>query len=230
MISGANDPPNTPSLPTGPSTGAPADTLTFSTSSTDPDGDQIKYGWDWDGDGTVDEWSGLQNSGTTDTRLHTWVAEGTYQVQVKAEDEHGAQSAFSSIKTVIISANTAPSKPVISGPSSGRADRSYSYSASTTDTEGDNMYYWFDWGDGTNTGWVGPFTSGQSATESHIWNTQGSFSIKVKAKDTAGLESIWSDPLSVTMPKTSVIRHQILRFLNNHPIMFPYLQILLEDS
>jgi hypothetical protein len=36
---------------------------------------------------------------------------------------------------------------------------------------------------------------------SHIWNTQGSYSIKVKAKDASGAESVWSDPLPVSMPR-----------------------------
>jgi hypothetical protein len=228
VVSGANNPPNTPSTPSGPSSGNIGTSLTFSTSTTDPDGDTVKYGWDWDGDGTVDEWSGLISSGSTDTRSHTWITPGTYAVQVKAEDSNGGQSAFSTPKTVTISSNSPPVKPTISGPSSGRVGRSYTYSSTTTDPESDQIYYWFDWADGTNSGWTGPYNSGETLTMSHTWTAQGSYSVKVKAKDVSGVESVWSDPLVVSMPKNKpYINTPFLKFLENHPYMFPLLQKLL---
>jgi hypothetical protein len=36
---------------------------------------------------------------------------------------------------------------------------------------------------------------------SHKWINQGSYEIKTKAKDETGLESDWSYPLPVTIPK-----------------------------
>lgn len=216
-ISGtSNDPPETPSKPSGPTTGTTGITYTFSTSTTDPDGDKVKYGWDWDGDGTVDEWSGLMTSGTTDTRSNSWSVPGTYNIKVIAEDEHGAQSSFSIARTIVISSNQAPNKPSISGPSSGRVGSSYTYTASTTDDDGDQIYYWFEWGDGTNTGWIGSFNSGQSASESHIWSAQGTFSIKVKTKDSNDAESVWSDPLPVSMPKNKSMAY-FLEFISQFP-------------
>ncbi len=92
-----------------------------------------------------------------------------------------------------------PTKP--SGKTNGETGTSYSYSSSTTDPEGNQIYYMFDWDDGTNSGWIGPFDPGQPASESHIWNAQGSYQIKVKAKDEYNAESDWSDPLPVSMPK-----------------------------
>ena len=91
-----------------------------------------------------------------------------------------------------------PSTPI--GESSGKIGVSYSYESSTTDSNGDQIYYLFDWGDGTDSGWIGKYNSGQICKESHIWSTEGSYSVKVKAKDTSGLESPWSDPLPITMP------------------------------
>ena len=93
-----------------------------------------------------------------------------------------------------------PNKP--SGPTSGKAGTSYTYSTSTTDPDGDQVYYWFDWGDGTNSGWLGPYNSGQTVSASHTWSEKGSYNIKVKAKDTNDAESDWSDPLPITMPKS----------------------------
>lgn len=92
-----------------------------------------------------------------------------------------------------------PLKPF--GPDEGIILEEYSFSSNTTDPEGEPIYYWFDWGDGTNTGWLGPFASGNSIEESHIWYDSGNYSIKVKAKDENGSESDWSEPLTIHIAK-----------------------------
>jgi len=102
-----------------------------------------------------------------------------------------------------------PSRPT--GPSTGRIHVSHSYKAQTTDPDLDKVYYLFDWDDGTRSGWLGPYDSGQPVYASHVWTSPGTYQIKVKAKDTIGLESSWSDPLSLTMPK-SVISLFLWRF------------------
>jgi hypothetical protein len=103
-----------------------------------------------------------------------------------------------------LSDNQPPSKPDIpDGPSSGKPGIEHTYSTSTSDPDGDPVYYWFDWDDGTNSGWLGPFNSGQVISDSHTWNRPGSYEVKVKAKDDSGAQSEWSDPLVVSMPKTN---------------------------
>ncbi len=94
-----------------------------------------------------------------------------------------------------------PEKPTINGPSSGNAGETYSYTAVTTEPNGEQIYYKFSWGDGTESDWLGPFNSGESVKENHTWSSRGTFKIKVKAKDINGEESDWSDPLHVRMPK-----------------------------
>lgn len=97
--------------------------------------------------------------------------------------------------------NGPPNVPAIpSGPTNGKHDTDYSYVTSTTDPEGDQVYYWFDWGDGTTSGWLGPYGSGIGCEATHQWNTQGEFTIRVKAKDGPGLESDWAT-LRISMPK-----------------------------
>jgi len=225
VVSGPNDPPQTPSTPSGPSSGNTGVSLTYSTNSIDPDVDNIKYGWDWDGDGTVDEWSSYLSSGNTDTRTHTWNLEGTYNIQVMAEDSNGGQSAFSSQKTVIIVTNNPPSKPTISGPSSGRVNLPMTYSSTTTDPDNDQIYYWFDWADGTDTGWVGPYDSGETINMSHTWSNQGTFSIKVKAKDTFGKVSVWSDSIQITIARS---KSHISYLEEYFPFLFNFLSILMK--
>jgi len=226
-VTGSNDPPETPSKPSGPDTGEIDTSYTYSTSTIDPDDDILKYGWDWNGDGFIDEWSNLVDSGSVDTRFHSWSTPGTYYVQVLAEDEHGGQSAFSSARTVVILSNHEPAKPTISGPSSGRIGKSYIYSSMGTDPDGDQIYYWFDWGDGFNSGWTGPYNSGQSASESHSWSAQGTYSVKVKTKDSNNIESIWSDAIPVSMPKIN--QFLFIQFLmEKYPIIYHLLSAIYQ--
>jgi putative pyrroloquinoline-quinone binding quinoprotein len=118
--------------------------------------------------------------------------------------------------------NLPPNKPTIDGPTSGKIDISYTYTILSSDSEDDQIYYFIDWGDGSNSGWEGPFNSGQETSESHIWTLQGAFDIRVKAKDVHGAESDWST-LKVTMPKGKNLPYAIERFLENHPIIYQLL-------
>jgi hypothetical protein len=96
-----------------------------------------------------------------------------------------------------------PNKPLPpDGPSTGTPDTIYSYRISTADPDGDPLSYLCDWGDNTTSGWIGPYESGESVEISHSWSDTGSFALTIKAKDSYGLESEWSDPLSVTIPKS----------------------------
>ena len=227
-----NNPPYAPSQPSGPTSGVVDESYFYLTSAIDPDGDDIQYGWDWDGDNIVDEYSSLMGSGNIDSRSHSWPYAGTYNVKVKAKDEHGLLSGFSSALTVTITSgeNQPPNKPdTPSGPTSGKAGTSYQYSSSTTDPESDNVYYNFSWGDGSYSGWLGPYPSGGPVNGFHTWTNQGSYSIFVKAKDEAGLESPWSDPLSVSMPKNKgYLFSWFYYFLEQHPRLFPLLRQLVE--
>jgi hypothetical protein len=90
-----------------------------------------------------------------------------------------------------------PSKPV--GPNLGIWHMEYAFSSSTTDPNGDQIFYLFDWGDGSNSGWLGPYNSGQSVTGRHIWTVLGTYAVKVKAKDTWGAGSPASEALMVTI-------------------------------
>jgi len=129
---------------------------------------------------------------------------------------------------VICPINSPPNKPAKpSGPAKGKVGTTYTYSSSTTDIDGDQLMYWFDWGDGTNSGWVGPFASGVTASANHAWTTKGTYAIKVKAKDTSAAESVWSDPLSVSMPRYINKNTMLLKILEKFPNMFPILRHIL---
>jgi len=99
--------------------------------------------------------------------------------------------------------NNSPQTPSIpDGPTDGYTDIEYTYSTSATDPDGDQIYYKWDFGDGT-TEWFGPFNSGDEVETSHTWISEGTYDVKVKSKDIYSWESGWSDVLSVTIIKTS---------------------------
>jgi len=98
-----------------------------------------------------------------------------------------------------------PDTPVApTGPNSGIVTVPYEFSAITTDPQNDPLYYYFDWGDGTNSGWVGPFNAGVHGTASHAWTTAQTFSVKVKAKDTGSHESGWSPTKTIAISGMTV--------------------------
>ena len=117
-----------------------------------------------------------------------------------------------------------PNKPT--GSAQGKPGQSYTFTTSTTDPDGDQVAYFFDWGDGTNSGWTARYASGATASASHTWNAQGTYQIKVKAKDAHGVESSWSDPLSVQMPLFLGIgsAHLLQHLLERFPHLFPLLR------
>ncbi len=120
-----------------------------------------------------------------------------------------------------------PQKP--SGPPNGKPGTQYTYNTVAVDPNKDNLFYWWDWGDGTNSGWLGSYPSGQQVSASNIWNTGGTFSIKVKAKDVLGKESEWSDPLDVTIPRNKAIFNMVfLKFFERLILRFEAIKTLVK--
>jgi len=157
-----------------------------------------------------------------------------YYWRIEAQDNYGnsSNSPIWTFRTEVY-VNDPPNRPdAPDGPSSGRCRKSYTFTTSTTDPDGDHIFYRFDWGDGTDSGWIGPYESGRIAAASHAWKIQGSYAIKVQARDEHGAVSEWSDPLPVTMPKNTLLSRYplfslLFKFLEQHPHMFPILQLLL---
>jgi len=117
--------------------------------------------------------------------------------------------------------NSPPEKPAKpTGEANGNIGTSYNYSTVTTDADGDQVYYMWDWGDGNFSEWLGPFASGAAVTAEKSWTAKGNYSIRVKAKDINGAESNWSDPLDITMPYKIPF---ILRFVDLLEKLFPHL-------
>jgi hypothetical protein len=96
--------------------------------------------------------------------------------------------------SVMVGSSYPPDIPTLSGPVAGCRNKEYDFTAQTTDPEGDQIYYMFDWGDNTDSGWLGPVNSGEPMTVAHSWPNLGEYNVTVRAKDTEGSMSRWCDP------------------------------------
>jgi hypothetical protein len=105
--------------------------------------------------------------------------------------------------------NTAPNAPTISGPNSGNTGRELDFILSTYDAEGNDVYYYIDWGDGTFVDWEGPYNSDIDVTFSHTWNIEGSYQIKARARDAYSSESDWTE-FDVNIPRPKMIYQSII--------------------
>ena len=117
--------------------------------------------------------------------------------------------------------NSPPSIPDITGIIDGDVGVQYEYEATSTDPNGNLIYYQWDWGDGDISGWIGDYESGDTCTMSHIWLVEGTYTIKVRAADDPagdghgdpynsgdGLVSEWGS-LEVTMPCNLVVQYYL---------------------
>lgn len=108
-----------------------------------------------------------------------------------------------------IAVNQPPTMGNISGPLYGRPGVNYTFCITVNDPEGDNVFCLWDWGDGTESGWLGPYASGAEICVTHAWSNEGSFSIRVKVKDEYGAESEWSETFSIIIDGTAPDLHFI---------------------
>jgi len=137
-----------------------------------------------------------------------------------------SKNALTGAAYIFEQSNQPPNTPTITGPLSGTVGTSYTYTFTSTDPDGDQVSYYVEWGDTTNTGWFGPFASGTPQTKSHTWSTQGTYIIQAKAKDTNGAESGWGS-LTITMPRNKAIQNiMFLQFIEEFPLLQRLLQSL----
>ena len=115
---------------------------------------------------------------------------GTWEEPFYAED------------TANISATYRPCPPSIYGNQSGEVDEVLTFFVTGNDPDGDDLYYLIDWGDGSYSEWIGPYESGEEIQVTNSWDSDGTFNVKAKAKDTNGGESDWGAPwpVEITSP------------------------------
>jgi outer membrane protein assembly factor BamB len=119
--------------------------------------------------------------------------------------------------------NDPPTAPSITGPTTGKAGTSYDYKFVASDPDRNPVSYYVEWGDGTSTGWTDDYNTGEEITLSHAWSSDGTFTIKAKARDTFGAEGPEAS-LTVTMPRSREVQQMLFHRLLEH---FPITQKIL---
>jgi parallel beta-helix repeat protein len=176
----------------------------------DRDGDVVSFEWDF-GDGIID--SGMVVS-------HAYNDSGEYDVTLTITDDEGCKGNHT--KTIDAVQNYPPDTPSIEGPSSGGWGKPYHFTFQSTDSEDSDVWYYVEWGDGKDTGWMGPYVSGDEITDSHTWTEQETFIIKCKAKDIYRSESEWAEfEIIIPRSRTTTSFHWFLE-------RFPMLERLLD--
>lgn len=97
-----------------------------------------------------------------------------------------------------------------SGPTEGFVNESYTfYFVIPDDLNSDEYFILWNWGDGSQSGWLGPYVSDQITTASHIWTDAGVYEIRVKLRNTNGTENNWSDPHIIEIKPYRLPRFEI---------------------
>jgi hypothetical protein len=90
-----------------------------------------------------------------------------------------------------------PATPAtLTGPSELKVDDTGTFSAMTTDPDNDYLQYIFNWTEGA-TSETALQDSGRASLMNHAWKSSGSYQVTVMARDEHGMESGWSQPLTV---------------------------------
>ena len=94
-----------------------------------------------------------------------------------------------------------PGAPVINGPTTGTTNATYTFSASSTDPDGDQVQFTFDM---NNTGVFGgtttPVASGVSVPFSDTWTTAGTYTFAVAAVDSSGETATSTYSIDISAP------------------------------
>jgi outer membrane protein assembly factor BamB len=114
--------------------------------------------------------------------------------------------------------NNPPDKPSVDGPLKGSPGKELTYTVVSTDPDGDNISYYIDWGDFTNSGWTEYVSSGTPVSMSHTWQWWYTYTIQVGVKDEHGMES-WVT-LDVKISKNKILTTSLfLEFLEKFPLL-----------
>jgi len=200
----SNSPPYEPSSP-NPADGAAVQDntlVTLSWTGGDPDaGDTVTYDvllFEYEGGPVVNPYPTIAYDISTTFHVFGYVSVGIhYYWNIVARDNNGHETIGPSWDFTV---NTLPDTPVQpDGPQSGWVGTSYQYNTSTTDPDEDQVRYGWDWDDGNPIEWSDFYPSGTVINTQHAWTNQGTYNIKVKAKDSNGGESSYSAPYQVTI-------------------------------
>ncbi len=166
--------------PTNPGVG---ETVTFDGSgSTDPDdGDFVDmYYFEW-GDGGSSGWQ------SSFSATHSYSSSGTVTARLRVQDSEGLESTSADTVTITVSStpvNRAPTAVLTANPTTADTNQEVTFNGGgSSDPDGSVTQYWFDFGDGGNTGWV------STSSVKHSYTSEAAYTATLKVKDDEGLQS-----------------------------------------
>jgi len=168
------------------------------------------YEWFWDfGDGHTSE---EQNP------MHAYTDAGKITVTlIVTDDEGNISNNYSWVQ--VQAANNPPNKPIIQGFQYPEPNYPYKYRFQTTDPEENPIWFYIDWGDGTNIGWLGPYHSGKEISIYHEWPDEKPYLLRAKAKDVFNEESEWTLYYINKARTKEVFDCQFLWFFKQFPLL-----------
>jgi hypothetical protein len=196
-----NLPPDTPfnPFPEDLAHNVPTTGVILSWNGSDPNpGDNLRYCVYFEEGNPTPHLVSNNQTGTTYTPPGDLQLYRTYYWRIVAWDS-GKLSKSSPPWSFTTGINDKPNPPVITGLTTVTAGKEYEYTFNAIDPNGDDIYYFIDWGDQTNTGWIGKYTQGVDVMVNHTWAKKGTYTIKAKAKDVWGAEGDYGT-LTVTVP------------------------------
>ena len=142
--------------------------ITVSATATDPGSDDLTFTWDW-GDGTSDTIVTYYNNGVspdpfpspnvnsmeiTDSQIHTYGDDGEFTVTLTVEDDDGGSTSDTTTITVInvvptISDGITLTPPISDMPNIILPSIDLEFTATAMDPGSDDLFFRWDWGDGT---------------------------------------------------------------------------------
>jgi hypothetical protein len=132
-------------------------------------------------------------------------------------------------KSNVTNDNHPPDKPIIKGPKV-MGPWTYNWTFNATDSDGDNVSYQIDWGDGTITNWTDWYPSGVEIIRSHSYIIiNPSPPIKARANDTYGAIGDWGEIMldySISEQITNLIFFQFLEQFQNVFQIFRFTKLI----
>ncbi|TKJ37630.1 hypothetical protein CEE36_11035 [candidate division TA06 bacterium B3_TA06] len=128
----------------------------------------------------------------------------THTIKATALDPSDNEGESEIVTVTVMQPSDPPDTPdAPQGPSAGFVGDALTFRARTADPDGDSISFQFDWGDGSVPDWTPYVASGETVTEQKSFQSEGTYHVKVRAKDTYGVTSAFSPGLTVVISPLS---------------------------
>ncbi|ACB07477.1 PKD domain-containing protein [Candidatus Korarchaeum cryptofilum] len=154
------------------------------------------HGYDPDGSIAECEWKADERILSSSCSFSTSLPPGKYTIYFRVKDDKGAWSTWTTSTLVVEKVENKP--PVASlaiYPSQAGVGQEVKLDASGSyDPDGKIVAYYFDFGDGSTSGWV------SSSSITHVYSHEGEYKVRVTVKDDKGATSETASTLKVRRP------------------------------